>query len=52
MLREQVKTLQERMAKDSYNSSLPPSSDRFVRQPKGLRLEEFLSVYRHFLIAS
>lgn len=33
-LREQVKTLQERLGKDSHNSSLPPSSDRFVRQPR------------------
>jgi len=34
---EQVKTLQERLAKDSHNSHLPPSSDRFSRQPKSLR---------------
>jgi transposase len=33
----QVKTLQDRLTKDSHNSSLPPSSDRFVRQPKSLR---------------
>jgi len=32
-----VKDLQERLAKDSHNSSLPPSSDRFARQPKSLR---------------
>jgi transposase len=31
-LSEQVKQLQERLAKDSHNSSLPPSSDRFTRQ--------------------
>jgi transposase len=31
-LSEQVKQLQERLAKDSHNSSLPPSSDRFPRQ--------------------
>jgi transposase len=31
---ELVKTLQDRQAKDSHNSSLPPSSDRFVRQKK------------------
>lgn len=31
-LSEQVKQLQEQRAKDSHNSSLPPSSDRFVRQ--------------------
>lgn len=36
-LRERVKTLQGRLAKDSHNSSLPPSSDRFVRPPKSLR---------------
>src|SRR5215469_18574148 len=34
---EQVKALEERLAKNSRNSSLPPSSDRFVRQPKSLR---------------
>jgi transposase len=36
-LQEQVKHLQEQQAKDSHNSSLPPSSDRFVRRPKSLR---------------
>ncbi len=36
-LAEQVKALQERLAKDSHNSHLPPSSDRFSRQPKSLR---------------
>src|SRR5258708_18904760 len=34
---QQVKALQERLAKDSHNSHLPPSSDRFSRQPKSLR---------------
>ncbi len=34
---EQIKTLQGRVAKDSHNSSLPPSSDRFVRPVKSLR---------------
>lgn len=34
---EQIKTLQARVAKDSHNSSLPPSSDRFVRPIKSLR---------------
>ena len=34
---EQVKALQERLSKDSHNSHLPPSSDRFSRQPKSLR---------------
>ena len=33
-LQDQVKALQDRLAKDSHNSSLPPSSDRFVRQKK------------------
>src|SRR5579863_1966695 len=36
-LTQQVKDLQDRLAKDSHNSSLPPSSDRFGRQPKSLR---------------
>jgi transposase len=36
-LQEQVKHLQEQQVKDSHNSSLPPSSDRFVRHPKSLR---------------
>lgn len=33
-LQKQIKELQDRLAKDSHNSSLPPSSDRFVRQKK------------------
>ncbi len=44
VLREQVAQLSERihvleaqLAKDSHNSHLPPSSDRFHRQPKSLR---------------
>jgi transposase len=36
-LSQQVKDLQERLAKDSHNSSLPPSSDRFGHQGKSLR---------------
>ncbi len=36
-LSEQVQALQERLKKDSHNSHLPPSSDRFQRQPKSLR---------------
>ncbi len=38
-LTEEVKRLQEQQAKNSQNSSLPPSSDRFSRQRKarGLR---------------
>jgi transposase len=37
-LSEQVKHLQERLAKDSHNSSLPPSSDRFARQKRSRSL--------------
>lgn len=37
-LSEQIKQLQERLAKDSHNSSLPPSSDRFPRQGKSRSL--------------
>src|SRR5260221_12204287 len=33
----QVQELQERLKKDSHNSHLPPSSDRFGRQPRSLR---------------
>jgi transposase len=36
-LQERVKTLEGHQAKDSHNSNLPPSSDRFVRPPKSLR---------------
>src|SRR6266566_5894521 len=36
-LSQQVLALQERVKKDSHNSHLPPSSDRFHRQPKSLR---------------
>src|SRR5437588_6645943 len=36
-LQERIKTLERQRAKDSHNSSLPPSSDRFVRAPKSLR---------------
>ena len=36
-LTQHVKSLQERQAKDSHNSSLPPSSDRFTRKTKSLR---------------
>ncbi len=31
---QRVQSLEERLAKDSHNSSLPPSSDRFARQKK------------------
>src|SRR6266480_5605190 len=34
---ERIKTLERQQAKDSHNSSLPPSSDRFVCPPKSLR---------------
>jgi transposase len=37
LLQEQVQALQERLKKDSHNSHLPPSADRFHRQPKSLR---------------
>ena len=36
-LSAQVKELERRLAKDRHNSHLPPSSDRFHRQPKSLR---------------
>src|SRR5947209_4855767 len=36
-LQERVKALEGQQAKDSHNSNLPPSSDRFVRPPKSLR---------------
>jgi transposase len=36
-LSEQMKALQDRLSKNSHNSHLPPSSDRFVRKPKSLR---------------
>ncbi len=36
-LQERINTLERHQAKDSHNSSLPPSSDRFVRPPKSLR---------------
>jgi len=37
VLHHRVKTLEGQQAKDSHNSSLPPSSDRFVRRPKSLK---------------
>jgi transposase len=36
-LQARVNELEQQKAKDSHNSSLPPSSDRFVRPPKSLR---------------
>src|SRR6266705_1269335 len=36
-LSEQVKSLRNQISKDSHNSHLPPSSDRFARKPKSLR---------------
>jgi transposase len=36
-LQERVKELERKPPKDSHNSSLPPSSDRFVRPAKSLR---------------
>src|SRR5437870_1694449 len=32
-LSEQLKAVQDQLGKDSHNSHLPPSSDRFVRKP-------------------
>jgi transposase len=37
LLQLQVKQLQDQLSKNSRNSHLPPSSDRFARQPKSLR---------------
>jgi len=37
LLKQQVQELQERLKKNSHNSHLPPSSDRFGRQPRSLR---------------
>jgi transposase len=36
-LTQRVQELEARLAKDSHTSHLPPSSDRFHRQPKSLR---------------
>lgn len=36
-LLQRIQTLEERQGKDSHNSHLPPSSDRFARQPRSLR---------------
>src|SRR6266853_2573468 len=36
-LNEQVKSLRDQLSKDSHNSHLPPSSNRFGRKPKSLR---------------
>ena len=37
LVHQQVQTLEKQLKKDSHNSHLPPSSDRFQRQPKSLR---------------
>ena len=37
LLSERISMLEAERAKDSHNSHLPPSSDRFQRQPKSLR---------------
>src|SRR5215471_11160545 len=37
MTPEEERQRQARLSKDSHNSHLPPSSDRFKRQPKSLR---------------
>jgi transposase len=39
-LLQRVQALEERLAKDSHNSSLPPSSDRFARQKKSRSLRQ------------
>src|SRR5215471_17467541 len=36
-LSERISLLEAQLAKDSHNSHLPPSPDRFHRQPKSLR---------------
>jgi transposase len=36
-LQQRLQTLEGRLRKDSHNSHLPSSADRFVRQPKSLR---------------
>src|SRR5947199_4076229 len=36
-LSERISVLEAQLAKDSHNSHLPPSSDRFHRQPRSLR---------------
>ena len=37
LLSERINVLEAQLAQDSHNSHLPPSSDRFHRQPKSLR---------------
>ena len=37
LLSERISVLEAKLAKESHNSHLPPSSDRFHRQPKSLR---------------
>jgi transposase len=37
VLQERIRLLESQQAKDSHNSNLPPSSDRFVRVPKSLK---------------
>jgi transposase len=36
-LSQHLQAVQDQLAKDSHNSHLPPSSDRFVHKPKSLR---------------
>ena len=38
LLSERISALEAQLAKESHNSHLPPSSDRFHRQPKSLPL--------------
>src|SRR2546425_7715086 len=37
LLSERISELEAQLKKDSHNSHLPPSSDRFGRQPRSLR---------------
>ena len=37
LLSERISELEAQLVKDSHNSHLPPSSDRFGRQPESLR---------------
>lgn len=38
-LQQRLEVLEKHLSKDSHNSHLPPSSDRFVRQAKSLRVK-------------
>src|SRR5216684_6842256 len=52
LLKDQVQALQDQLKKDSHNSHLPPSSDRFHRQPKSLRQQSGKKgIVRKFLLS-